>query len=92
MFCQFCGKEMPDGADVCSNCGRIVKREERKPFRFDIICDIFSFLCSGLAIMFLFFINANIDVFYILSIIFIALGMAFYAGSLALKSRLITRR
>lgn len=23
MFCRFCGKELPEGARFCNNCGRI---------------------------------------------------------------------
>ena len=28
MFCRFCGKELPDGANFCTKCGKVVSYDE----------------------------------------------------------------
>lgn len=51
MFCRFCGKELPEGARFCNNCGRIAdvmplqQAARRRPmawFKFIIYFQLFA--------------------------------------------------
>lgn len=62
MFCRFCGKELPEGARFCNNCGRIVdviplqQSVRRRPmawFKFIIYFQLFANAAGNLIIAFM---------------------------------------
>ena len=64
MFCRFCGKELPEGARFCNNCGRIVdvmplqqaQAVRRRPmawFKFIIYFQLFANAACNLIIAFM---------------------------------------
>ena len=62
MFCRFCGKELPEGARFCNNCGRIAdvmplqQAARRRPmawFKFIIYFQLFANAACNLIIAFM---------------------------------------
>ena len=62
MFCRFCGKELPEGARFCNNCGRIAdvmplqQAARRRPmawFKFTIYFQLFANAAGNLIIAFM---------------------------------------
>ena len=62
MFCRFCGKELPEGARFCNNCGRAadvmplqqaVRRRPMAWFKFIIYFQLFANAAGNLIIAFM---------------------------------------
>ena len=62
MFCRFCGKELPEGARFCNNCGRIAdvmplqQAARRRPMawcKFIIYFQLFANAAGNLIIAFM---------------------------------------
>lgn len=50
MFCQNCGKELPEDAKVCPSCGH--SAYETKKIKTDDVFALISLICFGIALLF----------------------------------------
>ncbi len=86
MFCQNCGKEISNQADVCPHCGKLVKKDAK--VKADTIFDIVAISLIVIALIFLFIIVSKITFWeLIISIIFIVAALGCFVGSIILKKK-----
>ena len=86
MFCQNCGKEISNQADVCPHCGKLVKKDVK--VKADTIFDIVAISLIVIALIFLFIIVSKITFWeLIISIIFIVAALGCFVGSIILKKK-----
>ena len=86
MFCQNCGKEISNQADVCPHCGKLVKKDVK--VKADTIFDIVGISFIVISLIFLFIIVSKITVWeLIITIIFIVAALGCFVGSIILKKK-----
>ena len=86
MFCQNCGKEISNQADVCPHCGKLVKKDVK--VKADTIFDIVAISLIVISLIFLFIIVSKITFWeLIISIIFIVAALGCFVGSIILKKK-----